>query len=100
MRGGCRLPEHRLQQSPLAALAGNHGGDVATVAEDRGPVAHSQHLGQSMCDEEHRPAPGLPLPHHGEDVFRLIGGQGGGDLVEQQQLGVVGQSPGEIEQPQ
>ena len=35
-----------------------------------------------------------------EDLLGQVGGQRGGDLVEQQQLRVVGQRPGEVEHAQ
>ncbi len=94
------LAEHRLHQARLTTFTRNHAGDVAAVAQDGRPVAHPEHLGQAMGDEEHRPTLVHPVPHHGEDMLRLIGGKGGGDLVEQEQLRVVGQRPGEVEQPQ
>ena len=37
-------------------------GDVAPVAEDGGPVAHPQHLGEPVGDEQHRAAPVLSSP--------------------------------------
>ena len=96
---GYLTTEHGLNQSTLAALTWRQIDDIATVAQDRGPVAHPEHLGQPMCDEEHRPALIDPCPHHGEHVLRLVGRKGCGDLVEHEDLRVVRQGAGEIYQP-
>ncbi len=51
-----------------------------------------------MGDEQNRSITVPQLPHDIEYVFRLIRRQGGGDLIEHQQLGVTGQRPGQVEQ--
>jgi hypothetical protein len=76
------------------------GGDVAAVAQDRAHVAVLADLGQAVGDEQHRPVALLPAAHDGEHPLRQVGGQGGGDLVQDQQLGVEDQRPGQVEHAQ
>ena len=97
---GRRLAEHRRHDLRLAALAGHERRHVATVAEHGAHVAVRPDLGEAVGDEQHRAVALLPPPHHVEHPLRQVGGQRRGDLVEQQQLRVERQRPGEVEHPQ
>ncbi len=74
--------------------------DVSPVTQDRGVVAHLEDLPETMGDEEDRTVAALQFPHDIEDMPGLIRRQGGGDLIEHEQLGVTRQSAGQVEQPQ
>jgi hypothetical protein len=76
------------------------GGHVAAVAQDGAHVAVLAHLGQAVGDEQHRPVALLHPLGDREDPLGQVGGQGGRDLVQQQQLGVEGQGPGQVEHAQ
>ena len=95
-----RLAEHRRDDLRLAALAGHERGDVATVAQHGAHVAVLAHLGEAVGDEQHRAVALLPPAHHGEHPLGQVGRQGGGDLVEEQQLRVERQRAGEVEHAQ
>jgi hypothetical protein len=97
---GRGLAEHGGHDLGLAALAGVEGGHVAAVAQDGAHVAVLADLGQPVGDEQHRPVALLPAAHDGEDPLGQVGGQGGGDLVQHQQLGVEDQGPGQVEHAQ
>ena len=84
----------------LAALAGHERRDVAAVAQHGAHVAVLADLGEAVGDEQHGAVALLPPAHHGEHPLGQVGRQGGGDLVEQQQLRVERQGAGEVEHAQ
>src|SRR5215216_4078242 len=85
--GGAGLAEHGGHDLALPALSGVERGHVAAVAQDGAHVAVLAHLGQPVGDEQHRPVALLHPLGDREDAFGQVGGQGGRDLVQQQQLG-------------
>ena len=97
---GCGLAEHRRDDRRLTALARHERGDVTAVAQHRAHVAVLAHLGEAVGDEQHGAVALAPPAHHGEHPLGEVRGQGGGDLVEEQQLGVERQGPGEVEHAQ
>jgi hypothetical protein len=94
------LAEHGGHDPLLASLGRRQGVDVAAVAQHRHPVADLLHLQQPVGDEQHRAALLACLPDGGEHAVGVVGRQRGGDLVQQQQRGVVGQDPCHVEHPQ
>ena len=89
--GDLPLPLLRMIDLALAAFTRHEGSDIAAVAKHGRAIAHGDHLGEPMRDEEDRPALAAPLLHHGKDALREIGWQRRGDLVEQQKLWVASQ---------
>ncbi len=73
---------------------------VDAIAQHRGPVAQGRHFGHAMRDEDHRMPALAPAAHHREDFFGHVRGQRGGDLVEQQDLGIGGERPRKIDEPE
>ena len=94
------VAEHRLDDRRFAALAGHERGDVATVTQHGAHVAVLAHLGEAVRDEQHRAVALAPPAHHGEHSLGQVRRQGGGDLVEEQQLRVERQGAGEVEHAQ
>ena len=94
------LAEHRRDDRRFTALARHERGDVPAVAQDRAHVAVLAHLGEAVGDEQHGAVALAPPAHHGEHPLGQVRWQGGGDLVEEQQLGVERQGSGEVEHAQ
>ncbi len=94
------VAEHGRDDRRFTALAGHERGDVPTVTQDGAHVAVLTHLGEAVRDEQHGPVALAPPAHHGEHPLGQVGWQGRGDLVEEQQLGVERQGPGQVEHPQ
>ena len=97
---GGRVAEHGRDDRRFTALAGHERGDVPAVAQHGAHVAVLAHLGEAVGDEQHGAVALAPPAHHGEHPLGQVGWQGGGDLVEEQQLGVERQGPGEVEHAQ
>ena len=94
------LAEHRGDELGFIDPGQIEVGHIGSVAQDRGPVTHLENLTKPMRDEQNRPTPVLPLPHHAKHVLGLVGGERRRDLIQHQKLGVVGQRPSEVEQSQ
>ena len=90
--------QHRSHQPVLAHLRRDEGVDVGAVSQDRRPVAHAPHLSQPVGDEQHRAALLAPPVHDAEHLLGLVGREGGGDLVQHQQLRIVSEGTCEIEE--
>ena len=58
------------------------------------------HLGEAVGDEQHGAVALAPPAHHGEHPLGEVRREGGGDLVEEQQLRIERQGPGEVEHAQ
>ena len=97
---GGGFAEHRLDDRRLATLAGNERGDITAVTQDGAHVAVLAHLGESVGDEQHRAVALAPAAHHGEHPLGQVGREGGGDLVEKEQLRVERDGASEIEHAQ
>jgi len=76
----CHVAEHCLDEFGLSSFAGREGGHVVSVTQDRCLVAHPHDLTETVGDEQHRAAAGLPLGHDPEHVLGLIRRQGRRDL--------------------
>ena len=94
------LAEHELDDLLLAALARDERAHVTAVAEHGGAVAVRDHLAEAVGDEERRAAALLLAPHHVEDALGEVGGERGGDLVQDQELRVMCERAREVEHPQ
>ena len=81
---------------PLLVFAAGEVACDAAVAQDGGPVADSHHFRQSMGDQHGRPAQSLPVAEQGKDPFRLIGGERRRNLVEEKEVGITGEGPGQV----
>ena len=99
-----RLPPRRPRRAsppPACASPPSPGASDSTLRPLRRMVARSHSCRTSVSrwvmNRTERPSD-FPVPHDGEHVLRLVGGQGSGDLVEEQQMGVLRQRPGQVEQ--
>jgi hypothetical protein len=73
---------------------------AAPVAQDRGAVAELRDLGEAVGDVDHAaPVLGL-LPRDAQHALHEVGGQGGGQFVQQQHVGRARQRAGEVDDPQ
>ena len=93
-------PEHVLHDLALADFSGDEGSDVTAVAKHGCAIAHRDHLGEAVRDEQNRSTAAAPILHHGEDPLREIGRQRRRDLVEQQKLRIACHRSREIDHPQ
>ena len=95
-----RRAEHGGDQLVLVDLLGSEPFHVSTVPEDGGSVTHPHHLGEAMGDQDRGSTLILPVGQEREDPLGLVGRQGGRDLVEEQDLGIPGDRPGQVDHPQ
>ncbi len=79
--------DHELREVVLVGLGGNAGPDHATATDDRDPIGDVEDLVELVADEDDR-GPELlrELAQDDEDLARLLGGEDGGGLVEDEHL--------------
>ena len=93
--------EHELDDALLGARAHLlHDPHRLAVAEDGGAVAEGADLEQAVGDEDDRLAGLTPAAHDVEHPLGEVGGQRRGHLVEEQDVRVDGQRPGQVEDAQ
>jgi len=83
-----RTTHHLSGQLSRRRLGGDDGAHRASVAERGDAVGDLHHLVQLVGDEDHRASVVGHPPHGGEEGVRLLRGQHGGRLVEDQDLGL------------
>jgi hypothetical protein len=96
-RPGGPLAQHGGHDAAFARVGGARGVHVAAVAQHGHTVADLLDLQEAVGDEQHRAALGPGVADRLEHAVRVVGGQRGGDLVQQQQSGVVGQHPRQVQ---
>ena len=89
--------EHEIDDGFLGAGGDGDDADGLAVAEHGGAVAERGDLEQAVRDEDHRAAGGGLLADGVEDVLGEVGGEGGGHLVEEEDVGLDGEGAGEVE---
>ena len=92
-----RPAEHRRDERVLRLVRGRPGSDDLAVAQDRHGVGELEHLAEEMRDEDDRPAAGRQAPDDLVEALDLRRRQRGGRLVEDDQLGVAGQRPQDLD---
>ena len=75
-----------------ASLVGDVA-DVLALAQHGHAVGDLQHLVQLMRDDDEGLAVGLHVAHDGEELVRLLRGQHGGGLVQDEDVRARGRGP-------
>jgi hypothetical protein len=91
-----RLSQHGFDQAGLTDLPWFEYRHVPAVAQHCGPVTHPQHFSQPMRNEENRSPLLTPLVHHCENLFSLVGGEGGSHLIQHQKRWLPTKGAGKI----
>jgi hypothetical protein len=86
---GNAAAEHQLDQLDAAKRSRLIRADKRSVPQDRDAVGDVVDLVEEVSDEDDRDAFGLQLPHHAEELFRLVDGEARRGLVEDQDLGIL-----------
>ena len=81
-----RAVDHQRDEFGLVGLADLARGHERAVAQHRDPVAKLEHLFETMADVDDRDAAGLELSDQLEQRRRLLAGEIGGRLVEDEEL--------------
>ena len=98
LAGLCRLlfhaeqhlaPDHHAREARLGRALARNGVDPLAAPQDRDPVGDLEHLVQLVADEDDRRALLLEALDDPEQLARLLRGQHGGRLVEDQDLGAA-----------
>ena len=84
---GDAVAHHHVCQGLLVGVPGHDVADVLSLAQHRHPVGDLQHLVELVGDDDEGLSVGLHVPHDLEEPVRLLGGQHGGGLVQDQDLG-------------
>ena len=80
---------HHVRQGLLVGVLGLHIADVLALAEHRHAVGHVQHLVELVGDDDKGLAVGLHVAHDGEQLVRLLRGQHGGGLIQNEDVGAA-----------
>ena len=83
------MAHHHVGQGLLVGVLGQHVAYVFALAEHGHPVGHVQHLVELVGDDDEGLAVGLHVAHDGEQLVRLLRGQHGGGLVQNQNIGTA-----------
>ncbi len=94
------LAEHQLDDPLLGALGHVDDTDRLALAQDGRPVADGGDLDHPVGDEDHRAIAAPAAADDLEDALRQVGGQGRGHLVEHQHVGLDGQRPRQVDDPE
>ena len=81
------MAHHHVRQGLLIGVLGLHAADVRALAQHRHPVGHVQHLVELVGDDDQGLAVVLHVAHDGKQLVGLLGGQHGGGLVQDQDVG-------------
>ena len=81
------MAHHHVGQGLLVGVLGQHVAYVFALAEHGHPVGHVQHLVELVGDDDQGLAVVLHVAHHGKQLVGLLGGQHGGGLVQDQDVG-------------
>ena len=81
-----RTADHHVGQRLLRSGGGIGVADVLALAKDCHAVRHGEHLMQLVRDDDDRLAVFFHVAHDGEELFRLLRGEDGGRLVEDQDV--------------
>ena len=82
-----------------ADIPGGAGGDDLAVVQDDDPVAQAHNQGHVVFDDQQGNAQGQEFLHQGHEVLGLPGVEAGGGLIHEQELGLLGQGPGDFQAP-
>ena len=88
--------DHLLYQLVHGGVLQLGGADVPAVPEHGHPVADAVDLLHAVGDVEDAHVALEQLVHHAEELLNFVGGQGGGGLVHDEHLGVVGDRLGDL----
>ena len=94
------IAEHQGDDPLLGALVDVHDADRRAFAQDGGAVAHGRDLDQAVRDEDDAAVRPALIADDVEDPLRQVGGQGGGHLVEHEDVGLDGERTGQVDDPQ
>ena len=81
------MAHHHVRKGLGARLAGFHGSDVLSLAEDGHLVGKGHDLVELVGDDDDGFPVGLHGPEHLKELVRLLGGEDGGGLVQNQDVG-------------
>ena len=81
-----RMAHHHVRQLLGRSVAGGHVPDIAALAEHRHPVGHVHDLVELVGDDDQGLAVCLHISHDIEEPVRLLGGQHGGGLIQDQDV--------------
>ena len=81
-----RVADHHVGQRLLVGVLGGDVADVLALAQHGHAVGHVEHLVQLMRDDDEGLAVGLHVAHDGEELVRLLRGEHGGGLVENEDV--------------
>ena len=80
------MAHHHIRQGLRISLGGLDGADVLALAEDGHLVGQSHDLVELVGDDDDGLAVGLHVPQDGEELLRLLRGQHGGGLVQNEDI--------------
>ena len=80
------MAHHHIGQGLLVGILGLHVADILALAEHGHAVGHVQHLVQLVGDDDEGLAVGLHVAHDGKELVRLLRGQHGGGLIQDQDI--------------
>ena len=92
--------KHKRDDSLSASGARVDDADCYAIAQNGGAITERAHLRHTMRDENHGIAAFAPAAHDGEDTLRQVCRESGGDLVEDKQDRIGGQSTSQIDEAQ
>ncbi len=84
---GDGVAHHHIRESLGICLAGPHGADVLALAKDRHLVGKGHDLMELVGNDDNGFSVGLHGPEDIEELVRLLGGEDGGGLVQNQNAG-------------
>ena len=95
------LAQHETHDPLLRRSLGHiHDTDRLAFAQDGGAVADRSDLDESMRDEDDAAVRASLAPDDLEDSLGQVGRQGGGHLIEHEDMWLDGERPGQIDDPQ
>ena len=80
---------HHVRQGLLVGVLGQHIAYVLALAQHGHTVGHVQHLVELVGDDDKGLAVGLHVAHDGEQLVRLLRGQHGGGLIQNEDVGAA-----------
>ena len=83
---GHAVAHHHIRQGLRIRLGGLDGADVLALAEDGHLVGQGHDLVELVGDDDDGLAVGLHVPQDGEELLRLLRGQHGGGLVQNEDI--------------